>query len=354
MSMAMSRIPAGFFAALCAGALCAGEARAQPAQSGPAWPTPNTAFMEGGGIEAFIQPTASGVPESGLYGGVRMGGRRFHGGIDLKPLRRDRNGEPADGIFATLAGVVRYINAIPGNSNYGRYIVLEHTGCEPAVYSLYAHLSAVQPGLRAGDGVERGQRIATMGRSSDVIAIPKDRAHLHFELGVRLADNFQPWYDAQKFGGANKHGIWNGMNLAGFDPLDFFRKWRSGAVADFRAYFAQMKEAVRVRFVTRAVPDFVRRYPALLAAPVPAEGVGGWEISFNETGIPFLWKPLGVLEAGVGIEGEARVLSKDDATLDAWRCRSLVLMQRGVPVPGRDLRKTLELLFGNARQQGAR
>ncbi len=341
MKMQIRRAVVVFAAALCGGAL-----DAQPEKLNPAWPTPNTAFMEGKGIETFIQPTASGVLESGLYGGTREGGRRFHEGIDLKPLRRDKRGEPLDAIFAVLPGVVRHINVIPGNSNYGRYIVIEHTDFEPAVYSLYAHLSAVEPGLRAGSTVARGQRIATMGRSSDVIAIPKDRAHLHLELGVRMTDNFQPWYDAQKFGSKNTHGLWNGMNLMGFDPLDFFQKWRAGAVADFQEYFARMKPAVRVRYLTRDVPDFVRRYPSLLTKTIPTDGISGWDISFNETGIPFAWTPLGLLEIIGGYKGEVRVLSKDDALLKAWRCKSLVLMQRGVAVPGRDLRVVLGLLFG--------
>ncbi|MDF9826751.1 murein DD-endopeptidase MepM/ murein hydrolase activator NlpD [Ereboglobus sp. PH5-10] len=330
--------------AVAAALLFAGAARAQTARLDMAWPTPNTAFMRGRGVEAYIQPTASGVVASGLYGGTRNGGRRFHEGIDLKPTLRDTRGEPLDAVFAVLPGVVRHLNLIPGNSNYGRYIVIEHPGVSPAVYSLYAHLSAAQPGLRAGDTVARGQRIATMGRSSDVIAIPKSRAHLHFELGVRLTDNFQPWYDARDFGGKNKHGVWNGMNLMGFDPLDFFSKWRAGEVPDFRAYFSRMKPAVRVRYVTRAVPDFTRRYPALLTKPVPSGGVGGWEILFNETGIPFAWTPLGETEIA-GIAGEARITWKDDAILKAWRCKSLVLTQRGAPVPGRDLRAVLGLLF---------
>lgn len=327
-------------------ALCGGVLRAQTARLDLAWPTPNTAFMEGQGIGAFIQPTASGTLESGLFGGTRRGGLRFHEGIDLKPLRRDGRGEPLDAIFAVLPGVVRHINTVPGNSNYGRYVVLEHTGTVPAVYSLYAHLGAVQAGLRVGGVVARGQRLGTMGRSSDVIAIPRERAHLHFELGVRLTDNFQRWYDAQKFGSKNSHGLWNGMNLAGFDPLDFFRRWRAGVASDFREYFSQMKPAVRVRYVTRAVPDFVRRYPALLTRALPPGGVGGWEISFTGACIPYAWTPLSEVDVLGDTSREARVVARDEAILKAWRCKSLVLMQRGVPTPGRDLRTTLALLFG--------
>jgi len=317
-----------------------------------AWPTPNRAFFEGRGIEAFIQPTASGAVESGLFGGVRNGGLRFHEGIDLKALARDKNGEPADPIFAVLPGVVRYINLVPGNSEYGRYVVIEHTGATPAVYSLYGHLSAVQPELRAGATVARGQRIATMGRSSSTIAIPKAQAHVHFELGVRLTDNFRPWYDSKKFGSRNMHGIYNGYNLMGFDPLDFFRKWRAGNAAGFQDYFARMQQAVRVRVVTRATPDFVRRYPSLLTKPLPAGAggaLGGWEIACNPTGLPFAWTPLSTMEVIGERAGSVSIVAYDEALIKAWRCRSLVVTSRGVPRPGRDLQDVLDMLFGKAK-----
>ena len=56
------------------------------------WPTPNKAWAEGRSIEAFIQPTVSGGPQSGCFGCVRSNGFQFHEGIDIKPLGRDRRG----------------------------------------------------------------------------------------------------------------------------------------------------------------------------------------------------------------------------------------------------------------------
>jgi murein DD-endopeptidase MepM/ murein hydrolase activator NlpD len=335
--------PAAFFLAA---TLLAGR-------TGIVWPTPNTAFFDGKPIEAFIQPAASGIVESGLYGGVRNGGARFHEGIDLFPLKRDRQGEPVDPVFAVMPGVVRHVSTLPGNSSYGRYIVIEHPGETPAVYTLYAHLRAIEPGLAAGTEVARGRRIATMGRSSSVLAIPKARAHLHFEIGVWLARDFQRWYDAQKFGSPNTHGIWNGLNLMGLDPLDFYRRLRAGAVADFRDYFRQMKPAVRLRIASGSrMPDFVERYPALRTTPVqPAAlaaggGVAGWEIAFNETGIPFAWTPLQAHELADYKPGEARVLAVDEALAKKWRCKSLAVKTRGQWRAGGDLDTVLQLLFG--------
>jgi hypothetical protein len=63
------------------------------------WPTPNKAWEQGRGIEAFIQPTVSGDPESGTFGCVRSHGAQFHEGIDIKPVQRDRHGEPTDAVL---------------------------------------------------------------------------------------------------------------------------------------------------------------------------------------------------------------------------------------------------------------
>jgi murein DD-endopeptidase MepM/ murein hydrolase activator NlpD len=90
--------------------------------------------------------------EGGQYGFVRNPRRfgatvldtKFHEGMDIRPVRRDANGEPLDIIHAIAVGKVVYANSVPAHSNYGRYIVLEHQfgGCP--YYSLYAHLTAVQ------------------------------------------------------------------------------------------------------------------------------------------------------------------------------------------------------------------
>ncbi|PTY07050.1 M23 family peptidase [Opitutaceae bacterium EW11] len=312
----------------------------------PIWPTPNTAYFDGKPFTEFIQPTASGEPESGMFGCIRSGGRQFHEGLDLKPVSRDRAGEPKDPVFVVLPGVVRHISRIAGESNYGRYIVVEHTGVSPSVLTLYAHLSAIAPGLKIGDNVERGQTIGTMGRSSTGYAIPRDRAHLHFEMAVWLSRDFQSWYNWKKFGSRNDHGVWNGMNITGFDPLDFYNSLRSRAVDDFAQYFARMKPAVRVRIATKVIPDFIERYPALRQRDFPPpEQFAGWEVLFNDMALPFSWTPLTVTDLMGFKPNEVRAEPVDPAA-KLPRCKSLVFKRRGRYEIGNDLEPTLQLLFG--------
>jgi murein DD-endopeptidase MepM/ murein hydrolase activator NlpD len=320
-----------------------------PASASPrveiVWPTPLPAWSEGRPRGEILQHAGSGDPESGGFGGVRTGGTQFHEGIDIKPLKRDRKGEPSDAVFAAMAGVVRHIARVAGNSSYGRYVVLEHPELDLPVYTLYAHLAQIAPELRAGDQVTIGQPLGTMGHTADRYVIPPDRAHLHFEIGVRMTDQFQAWYDARKFGSRNAHDVWNGMNLMGVDPLDFFEQWRAKKVDSFAEYFARMETAVVVRIATPRVPDFVRRYPALVSEPLPMS-VGGWEVRFNATGVPFSWRPLGASDI-MGLQPNRPVLREVDAAVEKReRSKTLAVHQRGEWRIGRDLNLVLQQLFG--------
>lgn len=308
------------------------------------FPTPQKAWTSGR-IADFIQPTASGDPESGLFGCVRTGGNQFHEGLDLRPTTRTRQGEPADPVFAAMDGVVKYVSNAPGGSNYGRYIVIEHPAQTPAVYTLYAHLARIDPAIRAGVSVAKGQTIGTMGRSASGTPIPKDRGHLHFEIGLRMTDNFENWYAARRFGNRNEHGTYNGMNLMGIDPLDFLQKWRAGKVDSFLEYFDGLRAVVTFRIATTRVPDFIQRYPALLRKPINGF-VSGWEIECNSTGLPFAWTPLSAAEVTGLRPGEIRIINANAAVLRAYRCKDLVRVRNGSYTPDGDLRTMTELIFG--------
>src|SRR5262249_20880044 len=120
---------------------------------------------------------------------------------------------------ATAAGTVAYINSRPSLSNYGNYVILRHNIDGVEIYSLYAHLKEVRPGLKHGDTENAGEVIATMGRTSNTQqAISKERAHVHFELDLVVNEKFPEWYHKTFPTQRNDHGGWNGQNLIGIDP----------------------------------------------------------------------------------------------------------------------------------------
>ena len=310
------------------------------------WPTPNPAWEQGRGPEAWAQPTVSGDPESGLFGCVRSGGTQFHEGLDIRPVSRDGRGEPADKIVAAMTGIVRHVNPKAGESNYGRYLVIEHPGVKPAVYTLYAHLAKIEPGIAPGVSVKAGQVIATMGHTGGGGNIPRDRAHLHFEIGLMVSEEFNSWYAWKKFGSPNEQGLWNGMNLMGFDPLDFLHEWRAKKVDDFQQYLDRLRPIVRLRVATNRTPDFIRRYPALLRKPVPLGFVAGWEVDCNLTGLPFAWTPLSAAEVAGMRPDSVQIVSVEEAAVRAYRCKSLARKHGSGYVPGTDLNEMLQQVFG--------
>src|SRR5207237_2213821 len=192
-----------------------------------ALPTDNDAIFRGGGpdfyqyVERDYHGEKSTPWEGGQYGFVRdpvetssgVVYTRFHEGIDVRPLHRDENGEPLDEVRAIADGKVVHTNFVPGYSNYGKYIVIEHRWDDSPYFSLYGHLSsiAVQP----GNAVKRGQTIAAMGYTG--AGLNQSRAHLHLELNVMLSHRFEAWYNGFFKHDTNHNGIYNGMNLAGLD-----------------------------------------------------------------------------------------------------------------------------------------
>jgi murein DD-endopeptidase MepM/ murein hydrolase activator NlpD len=315
-----------------------------------AWPTANTAYLDGKPIEAYIQPTASGEPTSGLFGCVRSSGYQFHEGLDLKPVCARDHGEPTDEIYATMDGVVRHIGRKAGQSSYGRYLVLEHPGATPAFYSLYAHLSEVRAGLKEGDEVKRGEVIATMGRSAGGYSIPQDRAHLHFEMGLVATRDFQSWYGGKKFGSPNLHGNWNGMNLMGFDPRDFFDQFRAKRVADVGGYLAQLPVAVKVRVAVGRTPNYAVRYPSLVKGELPGGSlVAGWEVDCYWTGMPLALRPLAAVELIGQRPGTVRIVEVNHEEVVGHRAISLLRGRGAAQLAGKDLLDVLEKLFGPLR-----
>jgi hypothetical protein len=296
-------------------------------------------------------PTGTGVPESGLFGCVRNSGTRFHEGIDLGPIARGPRGEAIDPIVSIADGVVRHISHRPGDGGYGRYVVVEHPDLVPAVYTLYGHLASIESGVGVGTPVRRGQKLGVMGHSAGGYVIPVERAHLHFEIGLRLSDNFDRWYREQGYGNPNRHGDFNGMNLVGFDPLAFFDAFRKGAVRQPLDFIATLPVAATVFIRDARTPDFARRYPMLVEGERPLGGVAGWEVDFSPFALPLRLRPVSRPPELAGARPSRFTVLRQDPAANSLRCQDILdaaKARRGSPafVPGKDLRENLEILFG--------
>lgn len=311
------------------------------------WPTPNPAWVNNAPAEDYVQPTISGRVESAFFGCVRNGGHRFHEGVDLKSISRDSKRDPKDPVYAVMDGTVVHINEIAGNSGYGRYIVIEHSHLHPTPITLYGHLRSVEPGIEVGSSVKSGQTIGLMGNTAGGYTIPKARAHLHFEIGFRVSENFGDWYDWKKYTSRNTHGNFNGLNLIGMNPIEFYDLFRAGHVRNVLEYVKSVPVAFTLRVKSESIPDFVRRYPTLLSDSVPRGGVGGWEIGFTFYGLPKEWRPLAA-EDPLLIEQQERVQVAwfDADILSENACRGTLTVGRGKPKIGSHTTRALQLLFG--------
>jgi murein DD-endopeptidase MepM/ murein hydrolase activator NlpD len=174
---------------------------------------------------------------------------------------------------------VDYINNVPGGSNYGRYIVIEHLfgGCP--YYSLYAHLSAVR--VNIGDQVSQGAPIAVMGHTGE--GIDRERSHVHLELNLLLNGDFTGWSNQHFPRDENRHGIYNGHNLDGLDIARLYLALSKSPQKTIPEFLQE--ETIWWRAVVPASPrmDLLQRYPWLSGGQTAAKA---WEISFNQAGIP--------------------------------------------------------------------
>lgn len=262
-------------------------------------PTPNTALLEVSGLERYLVGTEGKPYTTGGFGCVRTDGHQFHEGLDIRCVHRDRAGEPADPVLAVAHGIVVYINRNAGLSTFGKYVVIQHVIDGVQIYSLYAHLSDVAADLCAGGVVAPGQVIGRMGRTASTYRIPRDRAHLHFELNLVVNDFFPVWFKRNCPGERNDHGVWNGQNLLGLDPQAILIKDSiHGTNFNLCEYISGLPVLCRVR--VRAVNfPWLKRYPMFVKpAGHDPSLTRGYELALTFNGIPIELTPLTEAQLG--------------------------------------------------------
>lgn len=264
-------------------------------------PTPNKAIYEGGGpayymyTDRYFDGKKSKPWEGGTYGYVRTLKRtpfgiiatRFHEGIDIRPIKRDVNGEPLDPVFSIDDGQVVHVNAVSRHSNYGLYVVVAHQwqGCE--YYSLYAHLNEIN--VKKGERVKRGEKLGRLGYTG--VGINKARAHLHFETGVIINRHFQKWFDQALPGETNRQDMWNGINLYSWNPALFYLELKGNPGLTLPEFIRKTEGVYWKALVPNPGRiDVLERYPWLRDGG-NSHSPASWEIHFGETGIPVRFIP---------------------------------------------------------------
>jgi murein DD-endopeptidase MepM/ murein hydrolase activator NlpD len=258
-------------------------------------PTDNDALFSGGGAAfyQYIERNFKGVKstpwEGGQYGFVRdptdtAGGvvyTRFHEGIDIRPQRRDVRGEPLDEVRAIADGKVVHVNSVPGYSNYGKYIVIEHRWGGSNYYSVYGHLSSIA--VHPGDTVKRGGRIAVMGYTGT--GLNRERAHLHLELNLMLSPEFESWYNAFFRNDPNHNGIYNGMNLAGLDIARLYLALHKNPSLTIPEFLGREETFYKVTVPKARHFELPKLYSWMLTTGSRNEK-SSWEVSFAQSGVP--------------------------------------------------------------------
>jgi hypothetical protein len=258
-------------------------------------PTDNDALFSGDGpaFYQYVERNYKGVEstpwEGGQYGFVRdrtetstgIAYTRFHEGIDIKPVHRDANGEPLDQVRAIANGKIVHTNVVPGHSNYGCYVVIEHRWGGSDYYSLYGHLSTIT--AKPGQAVQKGEPIAVMGYTGK--GINRERAHVHLELNLLRSHRFESWHDTFFRGDPNYNGIFNGMNLAGLDIARLYIALRKNPSLTIPEFLNDEEISYKVTLPKSRHFELPKLYPWMLTAGT-RNSKSSWEVSFARSGLP--------------------------------------------------------------------
>ena len=320
--------------------------------AGPAWafrpalPTDNDALFRGQPEKFYMftdrnfEGRKSYPWQGGTYGfsrnPERLGGKiletKFHEGIDISPVRRDASGEPLDDVHAIESGRVVHVSRAERDSNYGHYAVVRHEVEGAPVYTIYAHLAAVD--VEPGQNVTKGARLGRLGYTG--AGIDKRRAHLHLEIAVLWHDQFETWH-AGNFPTPNKHGIYNGINMMGLDVAELYLAQRKNPNLTLPQFVRGQKPFFRVQIPDSPHFQLPRRYPWLVDGD--ARPARSWIVAFTAAGFPVAIEP-----SGDSIATPRVVWAAPSAFSYEKVTRSLLAGRSGSPRLGESGSKLLSLL----------
>ena len=168
---------------------------------------------------------------------------------------------------------------------------------------------------------------------------------MHFEIGFKLNDRYVNWHAAKMKGYRNDHGNWNGRNIVGIDPREvFLEQRRLGSKFSLAGLVRSRTELCRVLVRDTRFSWLRQNTPLVRRNPVAdREGVAGYEIALDYSGVPFLLIPKAKSEIGNG--PKVTLLSVNEKEQTRRPCRKLVTKRSGKWVLSDNGSRLIDLLI---------
>jgi len=113
-------------------------------------------------------------------------------------------------------------------------------------------------------------------------------------MGFLVNRRFAEWFE--KYGkessrDRNDHGLWNGNNIEGVDPVPLFKASAEGKPLTIRQIFVREKALFMVRVpANRDFFDWQKRFPFQVEGGVVGPMPASWDITCNAIGMPLQFK----------------------------------------------------------------
>lgn len=149
--------------------------KAKPADTGIVNKATVPAKADSGWGDPIANPSIRRNSASNLFGVVRQdskGNPRNHQGFDYYA-------PTGTNVMSVGDGVVYQVES--KHYDYGNNVIIRHNREGGCVYSLYAHLKDVMPGIKKGKVVKKGDIIAQAGTTGNAQGMTGADQHLHFE-----------------------------------------------------------------------------------------------------------------------------------------------------------------------------